>query len=111
MNQHLICIDTKKNIMTLTAAQMIDIAPMRAIYAHLQNNPEIENALIVDGEEKDLAEIGQWMIDGDTDSFLNTIESGRLKIYTGTTIPATNSIYCLYLPPYYVFVDLKRPHI
>ncbi|HXS59741.1 MAG TPA: hypothetical protein VN703_02895 [Candidatus Sulfopaludibacter sp.] len=92
----------------LTAAQMIDIAGMKAIYGHLKNDPEIEHALIVDGEEKDLAEIGQWMIDGNVEDFEKAMLSGRIKMYYGTSIPSTNAIYCLYLPPYYVFVDLKR---
>lgn len=92
----------------LTAAQMIDIASMKAIYGHLINDPEIKYALIVDGEEKDLAEIGQWMIDGDVPEFEKAIKSGRIKLYQGTSIPISNAIYCLYLPPYYVFVDLKR---
>lgn len=92
----------------LTAEQMIDIARMQAIYGHLQNDPEIETALIVDGEEKDLAEIGQYMMDGNVPEFEKAIKSGRIKIYAGNSIPKTNAIYCLYLPPYYVFVDLKR---
>lgn len=33
--------------MELTAAQMIDIAGMKAIYAHLFNDPKIEIALII----------------------------------------------------------------
>ena len=92
----------------LTAAQMIDIARMQAIYGHLQNDPEIKQALIVNGEEKDLAEIGQWMIDGNVAEFEKAMRSGRIKIYSGNSIPNTNAIYCLYLPPYYIFVDLKK---
>jgi hypothetical protein len=95
----------------LTAEQLIDIARMQTIYGHLETDNEIEKALIVEGGEKDLAEIGQWMLEGDVDNFSIAIKSGRIKEYVGSSIPNTNSIYCLYLPPYYVFVDLKRPHV
>lgn len=94
----------------MTAAQMIDIASMKAIYAHLKTNPEIEMALQVQGKESDLAEIGQWMMDGNVDKFNEAIEQQRISIYRGNVIPITNAIYCLYLPPYYVFVDLKRKY-
>ena len=87
--------------MDLTAEQMIDIAGMKAIYGHLKNDPEIKQALQVIGEEKDLAEIGQWMIDGDVDKFKEAFINGRIKAYNDNSIPYTQAIYCLYLPPYY----------
>ncbi|HVA97655.1 MAG TPA: hypothetical protein VNG53_02070, partial [Bacteroidia bacterium] len=90
---------------------MIDIASMKAIYAHLELDPEIETALIVEGKENDLAEIGQWMMDENLEKVKDSFESGRIKQYIGFSIPITNSIYCLYLPPFYIFCDLKVPHL
>ena len=100
--------------MRLTAAQLIDIAGMKAIYAHLDNDPEIEKALQIFGDRKDLAEIGDWMMNGsvkDVENFSTACKSGKIKLYTGNEIPATNAIYCLYLPPFYVFVNLNRLYI
>lgn len=101
----------KGNVLDLTAAQMIDIASMKAIYAHLENDENIELALEVKGEEKDLAEIGQWMIDGDLDKFEEAFINGRIKPYIDFNISLGTAIYCLYVPPYYVFVNLKKPYI
>ena len=93
----------------ITASQMIDITRMRSLYAHRQTNPEIETILQVsDNNEKELAEIGQVMIDGDVKEFKKIILEGKIKRISGYPIPETNAVYCLFIPPYYVFTDLKR---
>ncbi len=96
--------------MHLTAAQLIDIAGMRAIYAHLGFDPEISDALQVKGQESDLAEIGQWFIESNTDEVEKAFKDKRIEFYTVYSIPADNAIYCLYLPPYYFFVDLDKKY-
>lgn len=94
----------------MTAAEMIDITRMRTLYAHLQNNPEISHILQVeDNNEPLLAEIGEAMIDGNVDAFNKYVTDSKIKAIGDTQpVPETNAVYCLYLPPYYVFTDLKR---
>lgn len=97
----------------MTTAEMIDITRMKTLYAHLQNNPDISHILQVeDNNEKLLAEVGDAMLIGDLVAFENYIKEGKIiKLMQGNssmTVPETNAVYCLYLPPYYLFTDLKR---
>lgn len=93
----------------MTAKEMIDITSMRSLYAHLSNNPDIEYILqVTDNNEPLLAEIGQTMLDGNTEAFSTYAKDGKIKQLIGNEVPATNAVYCLYIPPYYVFTDLKK---
>lgn len=94
---------------TFGAKEMIDITRMRTLYNYRDGNSEIEAILQVDdNNEPLLAEIGQTMIDGDIYSFEQYMKDGKIKMITGKPIPETNAVYCLYIPPYYVFTDLKK---
>lgn len=93
----------------MTPSEMIDITRMRTLYAHLQNNPEISQIIQVeDNNEPLLAEVGEIMIAGNVTAFSNYCKEGKIKMLTDNSIPETNAVYCLYLPPYYIFTDLKR---
>lgn len=96
--------------MELTAAQMIDMASMRAIYGHLQNDPEITDALQVFGEKKDLAQIGEWFINGNKLAVEQAFAENKIKFYKEAEIQIDNAILCLYLPPFYLFIDLKTKY-
>lgn len=94
---------------TFGAKEMIDITRMRTLYNYRDGESDIEQILQVpDNDEPLLAEIGQAMIDGDVDKFKQYSDEGKVKMIFGKPIPETNAVYCLFLPPYYVFTDLKR---
>lgn len=94
---------------TFGAKEMIDITRMRTLYNYRDGDSEIEQIFQVsDNNEPLLAEIGQTMIDGNLDKFKQFLDEGEIKMIFGRPIPETNAVYCLYIPPYYVFTDLKR---
>lgn len=95
----------------LTAEQMIDVTRMRGLYVHKQQNPDIEQILQVEDKNPELlAIVGQAMIDGEVDKIKSFIENGKIKIVVGQPVPETNSVHCLFLPPYYLFSDRKTEH-
>lgn len=69
---------------------------------------------VEDNNEKLLAEVGQVMISGDVPALEKYISEKKIvRMMEGGSpmiVPETNAVYCLYLPPYYIFTDLKRTY-
>lgn len=93
------------------ASEMIDTTRMQNLYLHLQHDTQIEQILqITDNTPESLADIGQAMADGDVEEFKRYMAEGKIKGLQGQPVPETNSVWCLYLPPYYIFSDRKMKH-
>lgn len=95
----------------MTTAEMIDLTGMRTLYAHRGHNPNIQEIFQVqDNNEELLAKVGDMFINGDVVSFEQALKNEEVKMITGFPVPETNAVKCLYLPPYYLFTDLKKEY-
>ena len=95
----------------MTTEEMVDMTKMATIYNHYENDPEISVIVQVEDNNKELLiETGQILIDGDIPTLDKKLKEGKVRFLTTKSVPPTNSVYCLYLPPMYLFTDLKREH-
>lgn len=103
----------------MTCKEMIDATGFKTLIGHLQNNPDIHT--IIQVFDADLAEVGEaFKEETNIEQVQELFAEKIIGIYAfnkggginrNNIIPEvslTQAVDCLYLPPYYLFKDLKK---
>ena len=82
----------------------------RVVYG-VVTDPQIKDMIEVVGTKEYMAQVGEWFVRGtdeDTNSVIRGMKEGKI-ILKPERRPVDTMVYVLYLPPYYLFLDAKKP--